>query len=264
MPVEYTPQPEVSNDRLRADNTVLKSSIAETSPTLPFPGEKKQAEQPTISRPKRVKPHRRSPLGESWSVESWSAVMYWTFEVLLALGMIIFAAILWRQDGVFTIRFVGAQIASFRDADLWKQWLIPIFFTAGFLGAYPRKSLRLKMSKALELWQQTQEDSAADKYYALRKSIIKRFIAATFIQLVNMATSFSGLILTISGKTYEFFVPITFPTEGMGLLIPTFLVSGILAFGPELITRWALPYLGELLRRAWEIISNGVPTRVKA
>ncbi|KPL79991.1 hypothetical protein [Herpetosiphon geysericola] len=260
MPVEYTPQPEVSKDRVSADTIVLKPPISETLPTVPIFAEKKQAEQQTISRPKPTKPKRKSPLVESWS---GSAVMYWTFEVLLALGMIIFAAILWRQDGLFTIRFVGAQIASFRDADLWKQWLIPIFFTAGFLGAYPRKSLRLKMNKALELWQQTQEDSAADKYYALRKSIIKRFIAATFIQLVNMATSFSGLILTISGKTYEFFVPITFPKEGIGLLIPTFLVSGILAFGPELITRWALPYLGELLRRAWEIISNGVPTRVK-
>ncbi len=266
MPIEVEPQKETAAPPVQ-DRTDLLShqqpAGAASMTTAAFPEEQHRPDRSQSQKPlKPTRPKQKSPR----SIDAWngSALMYWIFEFLLGIAMIFIAAVLWRQDGRYTIRFIESQFAGFNDAAVWQQWIIPVFFTIGFLGAYPRNVLRVKRDTALEIWRKTQQDDDLDLYYALRKTIRIRWAVAIIIQTVNIATSFSGLILSIAGKSYEFFVPITFPTEGIGLLIPTFLFAGILAFGPEIMARWAVPFLWNLLKRAWTVVTHGVPTRVKA
>jgi hypothetical protein len=173
---------------------------------------------------------------------------YWVAEVIMALGALISGLLLWWADGYFTIAFVSTLFPTFDQLGLW-CWAVPVVFTAWTFGAWPRKELRAKVARLRSSYEASEHDEDYLAYAALRREIRIRWGLVVFVVLVNVGTSFAGLVTFLKGRTINLFMGFTIPETGWGLFLPALIIGVILAFGPEKIVKIAFPHLMKLLQR---------------
>ncbi|GAA5530991.1 hypothetical protein [Herpetosiphon gulosus] len=219
-----------------AAGSTLTTAVATFPSSTPTQTLAQEPVRRTPARPKRT-PH--------FNTTVVSSGMYWVFEVMVAVGLMAIAGLLWYWDGAFTISFIAKQSTAFAQWGIW-QWTIPVFFTAVTLGAWPRKEIRTRSHELRAKWGDTHADADYERYESIRKEIRVRWAMVSIVVLVNIGTSFSGLVLWLANRTVDLFLGWTFPDTGWGLYAPATVIGIILAFGPEKIGRWAMSQLMKL------------------
>lgn len=139
------------------------------------------------------------------------------FDMLVALFLMGIGLSLWYAGAYFTITSLIKLGVPLRNLDGF-EWLIPIGVSL------------------LEL-----------RYWPGVKQTQVKTLALLLVGGFDLLSTAYGVFLWFPGKTIPLGMGYTMPTTGLALLIPVFIGSLILTFGPERIIVWA----GREIKRMW-------------
>jgi hypothetical protein len=138
-------------------------------------------------------------------------------DILVALFLMAVGLALWLAGAYFTITSLITLGVPMGKLDGF-EWLIPIGVSL------------------LEL-----------RYWPSVKQTQVKTLALLLVGGFDLLSTAYGVFLWFPGKTIPLGMGYTMPANGLALLIPVFIVSIILTFGPERIVVWS----GKEIKRMW-------------